>query len=87
MYKSGQVPVLLRVHHKHFFLFTKDIYSTSYPKRYTMVIVAVVGGTGNVGKTLVDALKENGKYEVIVFARKVSSCVVANDVSDLVADR
>lgn len=52
-----------------------------------MVVVAVVGGTGNVGKTLVDALKENGKYEVIVFARKVSSCVVANDVSDLVADR
>lgn len=52
-----------------------------------MVIVAVVGGTGNVGKTLVDAFKENGKHGVIVFARKVSSCAVANHVRDLVADQ
>jgi dTDP-4-dehydrorhamnose reductase len=52
-----------------------------------MVIVAVVGGTGNVGKTLVNAFKENGKHEVIVFARKVSSCAVANHVRDLVADQ
>jgi len=36
-----------------------------------MVVVAVVGGTGNVGKTLVDALKESEKHEVIVFGRKI----------------
>jgi nucleoside-diphosphate-sugar epimerase len=35
-----------------------------------MVVVAVVGGTGNVGKTIVDAFKEDGKHEVIVLARK-----------------
>jgi predicted dinucleotide-binding enzyme len=37
-----------------------------------MVIVAVIGGTGNVGKTIVDALKEDKKHEVIVLTRKVS---------------
>ncbi|KAF2625417.1 NAD(P)-binding protein [Macroventuria anomochaeta] len=36
-----------------------------------MVVVAVVGGTGNVGKTIVDALKIDGTHEVIVFGRKV----------------
>ncbi|RYP09065.1 hypothetical protein DL765_008587 [Monosporascus sp. GIB2] len=36
-----------------------------------MVVVAVAGGTGNVGKTLVDAFKQNEKHEVIVFARKI----------------
>ncbi|TVY76133.1 Oxidoreductase swnN [Lachnellula suecica] len=36
-----------------------------------MVVVAIVGGTGNVGKTLVDAFKEDGKHEVIVLGRKV----------------
>jgi uncharacterized protein YbjT (DUF2867 family) len=39
-----------------------------------MVVVAVVGGTGNVGKTVVDALKESKEHEVVVFARKVGSC-------------
>jgi len=38
-----------------------------------MVKVAVAGGTGSVGRTIVDALKENPKHEVIVLARKVSS--------------
>ncbi|KAJ4315043.1 hypothetical protein N0V94_006155 [Neodidymelliopsis sp. IMI 364377] len=37
-----------------------------------MVVVAVVGGTGNVGKTIVDAFKEDGKHEVIVLARKAN---------------
>ncbi|KAF2728519.1 NAD(P)-binding protein [Polyplosphaeria fusca] len=36
-----------------------------------MVVVAVVGGTGSVGKTLVDAFKEDGQHEVVVLARKV----------------
>ncbi|KAF9693840.1 hypothetical protein EKO04_008111 [Ascochyta lentis] len=35
-----------------------------------MVVVAVVGGTGNVGRTIVDALKEDGNHEVIILARK-----------------
>jgi NAD dependent epimerase/dehydratase family enzyme len=37
-----------------------------------MVVVAIVGGTGSVGHTLVDAFKENAKHDVIVLARKVS---------------
>ena len=37
-----------------------------------MVVVAVVGGTGNVGKTIVDGLKNEGNHEVIVLGRKVS---------------
>ncbi|KAF2129549.1 NAD(P)-binding protein [Dothidotthia symphoricarpi CBS 119687] len=36
-----------------------------------MVVVAVMGGTGSVGRTIVDALKEDGKHKVIVLARKV----------------
>lgn len=36
-----------------------------------MVTVAIVGGTGNVGKTLVDAFVADGTHKVIVMARKV----------------
>ncbi|KAF2193431.1 hypothetical protein K469DRAFT_550735 [Zopfia rhizophila CBS 207.26] len=36
-----------------------------------MVTVAIAGGTGSVGQTIKDALKENPKYNVIVLARKV----------------
>ncbi|KAF2640795.1 NAD(P)-binding protein [Massarina eburnea CBS 473.64] len=36
-----------------------------------MVFIAVVGGTGGVGKTLVDAFNADGKHEVIVLSRKV----------------
>jgi uncharacterized protein YbjT (DUF2867 family) len=36
-----------------------------------MVNVAVAGGTGNVGLTIVDALKASPKHKVIVLARKV----------------
>ena len=38
-----------------------------------MVVVAVVGGTGSVGKTIVEAFLENGTHQVIVIGRKVSS--------------
>jgi predicted dinucleotide-binding enzyme len=38
-----------------------------------MVVVAVVGGTGSVGKTIVEAFKADGTHEVIVIGRKVSS--------------
>ena len=37
-----------------------------------MVYVAVAGGTGNVGRTLVDAIVETGRHEVFVISRKVS---------------
>jgi uncharacterized protein YbjT (DUF2867 family) len=36
-----------------------------------MVTVAVAGGTGNVGRTIVDALKKSQKHDVIVLTRKV----------------
>jgi aspartate-semialdehyde dehydrogenase len=41
-----------------------------------MVVVAVVGGTGSVGKTIVDAFKEDGKHKVIVLARKVGTHIM-----------
>ena len=37
-----------------------------------MVRVAVAGGTGNVGRTLVDAIVDTGKHDVFVISRKVS---------------
>jgi predicted dinucleotide-binding enzyme len=37
-----------------------------------MVVVAVVGGTGNVGKTIVEAFIADGTHKVIVLGRKVS---------------
>ena len=36
-----------------------------------MVTVAVIGGTGSVGKTIVDAFVAEGTHEVIVISRKV----------------
>ncbi|CAO2656492.1 Nn.00g052950.m01.CDS01 [Neocucurbitaria sp. VM-36] len=36
-----------------------------------MVVVAVIGGTGSVGKTIVEAFQEDRKHDVIIFARKV----------------
>ncbi|KAJ4986501.1 hypothetical protein SVAN01_08063 [Stagonosporopsis vannaccii] len=46
-----------------------------------MVVVAVAGGTGSVGKTIVDALKADGKHKVIVLARKVSIDINVGDLS------
>lgn len=37
-----------------------------------MVTVAVAGGAGNLGRNIVDALKESPKHTVIVLVRKVS---------------
>jgi uncharacterized protein YbjT (DUF2867 family) len=51
-----------------------------------MAVVAVVGGTGNVGKTLVNTLKKSKKHEVIIFARKVNGCIKLNRVYHLFAD-
>jgi uncharacterized protein YbjT (DUF2867 family) len=40
-----------------------------------MVVVAVVGGTGSVGKTIVEAFLADGTHQVIVFGRKVSDTI------------
>lgn len=40
-----------------------------------MVVVAIAGGTGNVGRTIVEAIKEAGKHEVLVLARKANPAV------------
>jgi len=53
-----------------------------------MVVVAIVGGMGNVGKTLVDAFKESEKHEVIVLSRKIpeggsAAPVFAVDYNDI----
>lgn len=36
-----------------------------------MVVVAVAGGTGGVGRTIVETLRQNPRYKTIVLARKV----------------
>ena len=36
-----------------------------------MVVVAVAGGSGHVGRTIVETLVEIGEHEVIVLGRKV----------------
>lgn len=36
-----------------------------------MVVVAIAGGSGNLGRALVDAIKAKGGAEVIILARKV----------------
>ncbi|CAH0051322.1 unnamed protein product [Clonostachys solani] len=40
-----------------------------------MVTVAVLGGSGHVGKTIVDAIKEHPSHSVIILSRKASSTV------------
>jgi putative NADH-flavin reductase len=34
-----------------------------------MVVVAIAGGTGNVGRTIVDVLSESTEHEIIILAR------------------
>lgn len=41
------------------------------PYQSVMINVAVAGGLGNVGKTIVEVLKEDPKYNVIILSRKV----------------
>jgi nucleoside-diphosphate-sugar epimerase len=36
-----------------------------------MVRVAIAGGTGHLGRTLVEGLVESGGHDVFVFSRKV----------------
>lgn len=41
-----------------------------------MVVVAVAGGTGHVGRTLVDGLVK--EHDVYVLSRKVSLCLLCD---------
>lgn len=41
------------------------------PSNIMSTTIAIAGGTGNIGKTISDALVATGKYKVIVLAREV----------------
>lgn len=41
-----------------------------------MKVVAVAGGTGSVGSTIVDGLVEYGKHKVYALSRKVIACML-----------
>lgn len=43
----------------------------------TMVVVAIAGGTGGVGRTLLDAIVEAGEHEAITLSRTVSSLTLS----------
>jgi uncharacterized protein YbjT (DUF2867 family) len=48
-----------------------------------MAIIAVAGGTGQMGRAVVDALIASGKHKTIILSRKVSmlrSCMVITRV-------
>lgn len=38
----------------------------------TMVVVAIAGGSGGVGRTILDAIAESGEHNAMVFSRTVS---------------
>jgi uncharacterized protein YbjT (DUF2867 family) len=38
-----------------------------------MTVIAVAGGTGGVGRAIVDALNGTGKFEVVILSRKACS--------------
>jgi hypothetical protein len=48
-------------------------HSSIYFLAHTMVIVAIAGGTGGVGRTVLDAIAESGEHNAIVLSRTVSS--------------
>ena len=39
---------------------------------HTMVVVAIAGGTGAVGRTVLDAIAKAGEHDAIVLSRTVS---------------
>lgn len=51
------------------------MFTAVYSYSFTMVTVAVAGGTGNVGRTIVDALERSQKHDVIVLTRNVNEMV------------
>ena len=49
--------------------------STHLPKK--MVVVAIAGGTGGIGRAIIEELERNGKHDVIILGRKVSVLLVS----------
>ncbi|KAF1734739.1 hypothetical protein CRV24_006285 [Beauveria bassiana] len=43
----------------------------------TMQVVAVAGGTGKLGRTIVEAILQSSKYEVIILSRKLGKDIGA----------
>lgn len=50
-----------------------------------MVVVAIVGGTGSVGRTFREVIEKNPKHKVVVLARKAAEGVVAADYGNVEA--
>ena len=51
--------------------------STLIFRTFTMVVVAIAGGTGGVGRTVLDAIAEAGEHKAIVLSRTVSSSMLS----------
>jgi len=45
-----------------------------------MVVVAVAGGTGAVGRNIVEALIAQGKHEVVILSRTVCNSLFGNQL-------
>lgn len=52
-----------------------------------MKVVAVAGGTGSVGSTIVDGLVEYGKHKVYALSRKVSKSSAFHLLGDVEVDQ
>lgn len=54
----------------------KDTLQTARPSSYiqvlNMVVVAVAGGTGDVGRTMIEELKKAPKFKIVLLTRQVS---------------
>lgn len=49
-----------------------------------MITIAVAGGTGGIGRTIVDELIRQTKYEVLIFSRTVRSPMMRKlDATDI----
>lgn len=69
----GRVPSLLGPHfHGHKTLSRQWENPIRSSLRAIMVRIAIAGGTGGVGRTLVDELAKGGEHVVFVLSRKVS---------------
>lgn len=67
------------------FFYTTHLQPTTTATTTTdnMVVVAVAGGSGNVGRTIVETLRATSEHEVIVLGRKAADGVVAVDYGDV----
>lgn len=47
---------------------------------FIMAFTAIAGGTGHVGKTILDVLGEDPEHKTIVLSRTVSLAVISNEI-------